>query len=90
VGVQCGNWPLPPRPPQASRKMAIWLASRAERPAARELAAAVDARAAAASPRSSSACPGGMGEGNPGSAAMARIKRLIRRMHVSFASHPSA
>ena len=43
-------------PATSKSKKAIWLASRADRSAARELAAAIDARAAAASPRSSSAC----------------------------------
>ena len=44
------------RPPKACRTNAICLASLAGRPGVRELAAAIDARAAAASPRSSSRC----------------------------------
>src|SRR6266852_3977604 len=72
-------------------KNAIWLASRADRPGLRELAAAIDARAAAASPRSSSICAlAAWARAKPGSAAIARSNPSIAPGYmVSFAAQPS-
>jgi hypothetical protein len=77
-------------PAESKSKNAMWLASRADKPAMRELAAAMDVRAAA-SPRSSSArALAAWARAKPGSAAMARSKASIAPGYmVSFASQPS-
>ena len=77
-------------PLTSKSKNATWLTSRSNKPAVREFAAAIDARAVETSPRSSSACALAVwASAKAGSAAMARSNASIAPGYmVSLASQP--